>query len=459
MRKLLPLIAILALFSCVHSRADEAPAKRPHVVIFLADDLGWKDVGYHGSEIRTPNIDKLAGQGVRLEQFYVLPLCSPTRAALITGRYPIRTGLQSGVVRPWAKYGLPLEERTLAGALRGAGYETAITGKWHLGHFRPDYLPTRRGFAHQYGHYNGMLDYFTHLRDGGLDWHRDDRALREEGYTTNLLADEAVRLIRRHDPKKPLFLYVPFNAPHAPLQAPEEYIARYKDIKDRKRRIYAAMVTCLDDAIGRVAGALKERGMDGDTLMIFSSDNGGPLRQGANNDPLRAGKGTLYEGGVRVCAWARWPGVLKPGTVNAPLHIVDWYPTLLKLAGAKTEQKLPLDGKDLWPTLTAGKPGPHEEILLNAEPHRGAIRRGDWKLVVKGTLPRPATTEGLKGMELFNLKKDPGEKTNLTGKNPAKARGLLDRLNVYAREAVVPREGKSARKPAGYKAPKVWGEK
>src|SRR6266567_3746720 len=191
-------------------------AERPNIVFLLADDLGWSDVGFHGSEIKTPNIDKLAAAGARLEAFYVQPVCSPTRAALMTGRYPMRHGLQVGVVRPWAQYGLPLEERTLPQALQEAGYFTAICGKWHLGHFQRAYLPTNRGFSHQYGHYNGALDYFTHLRDGGFDWHRDDRACRDEGYSTHLLAREALRLVREHDGKKPLFLYVPFNAPHAP---------------------------------------------------------------------------------------------------------------------------------------------------------------------------------------------------------------------------------------------------
>jgi arylsulfatase A-like enzyme len=311
----------LGILLCItypaHAWAAQA-APKPHIVFFLADDLGWKDVGYHGSEIKTPNLDRLSAAGVRLEQFYVQPVCSPTRAALLTGRYPMRYGLQVGVVRPWAQYGLPLAERTLAEALRSAGYRTAIAGKWHLGHFQPAYLPTRRGFDHQYGHYNGALDYWTHVRDGGLDWHRDDKALREEGYTTQLLAKEAVRLITAHDEAKPLFLYLPFNAPHAPLQAPEEYLDRCKEIKNKQRRTYAAMVSCLDDAIGTVTAALQKKGMAKNTLLIFSSDNGGPIKQGATNGPLRAGKGTLYEGGVRVAAWAAWPGKLKAGVVKAP---------------------------------------------------------------------------------------------------------------------------------------------
>ena len=193
----------------------------------IANDLGWGDVGYHSSKIATPNIDQLAGRGVQLNQFYVQPVCSPTRGALMTDRYPMRYGLQCGVVRPWARHGLPLDERTLPQALREVGYVTAICGKWHLGHAAPDYLPTRRGFDHQYGHYNGAINYFTHIRDGGHDWHRDDQPNYDAVYSTDLISKEACRIIATHDQTKPLFLYVPFNAPHTPLQAPDSYLDRY----------------------------------------------------------------------------------------------------------------------------------------------------------------------------------------------------------------------------------------
>ncbi|HYT95104.1 MAG TPA: arylsulfatase [Gemmataceae bacterium] len=432
----LPVLLFLAPAS---GKADAAqPARKPNIVFLLADDLGWKDVGYHGSEIRTPHLDKLAAAGVRLNHFYVMPLCSPTRACLMTGRYPIRYGLQTGVVRPDAQYGLPLDERTLAAALRAAGYFTAIIGKWHLGDFQPDYLPTRRGFDHQYGLHVGMIDYYTHKRNGKVNWFRNDKLLEEEGYTTQLLAKEAVRLIDRHDFTRPLFLYVPFNAPHSPLQAPADYLAQYKDIKDAKRRSYAAMVACMDDAIGAIVAALAKRGVMDDTIIIFSSDNGGPLNFGANNGTLRAGKNSLYEGGVRVPAFVVWRGTLMGGgIVNEPLHMVDMYPTLLKRAGASLEQKLPLDGRDAWPTIAGGKPSPHEEILFNVEAHRGALRRGSWKLVVHGKLPGPADQlQMYKSVELFNLADDPGEQTNLAGKHPQIVRDLLGRLNGYARAAV-----------------------
>ena len=262
-------------------------APRPHIVYLLADDLGSADVGFHGGDIRTPHLDALAASGTRLEQFYVQSVCSPTRAALMTGRYPFRLGLQVGVVRPWAQYGLPLEERTLAQALREAGYETAIVGKWHLGHFAPEYLPTRRGFVHQYGHYNGAIDYFTHIRDGGFDWHRDDRVLHEEGYSTELIAREAVRILSEHDTERPLFLYVPFNAVHAPHQVPDKYRQPYAHLAE-PRQTYASMVAAMDEAIGQIVGELERRDLRHRTLVVFHSDNGGPSPGVVtNNGPLR----------------------------------------------------------------------------------------------------------------------------------------------------------------------------
>jgi arylsulfatase A-like enzyme len=450
------------------------PAPQPNVLFILADDLGWGDVGFHGSEIRTPNIDKLAAAGARLEQFYVQSVCSPTRAALMTGRYPMRYGLQLGVVRPWALYGLPLEERTLPQALKEAGYETAICGKWHLGHFQSAYFPTRRGFDHQYGHYNGAIDYFTHLRDGGLDWHRDDKALREEGYSTFLIAEEAVRIINQHAPGRRLFLYVPFNAVHAPHQAPPKYCEPYAQWKE-PRRTYAGMVAAMDEAIGTIIAALEKKGLRQNTLIIFSSDNGGP-NPGVvtSNGPLRAGKSTLYEGGVRVVALAAWDGRIPAGSaVNEPLHMVDWYPTLLKLAGVSLKQQLPLDGRDAWPTITQGKPSPHEEILLNTTPTAGALRVGQWKLVVHGSREHAAADGGAaekaeklakkakqaaatdEPVELFNLAQDPYEKQNLAAANPGKLRELQARLDALAKQAAPP---KSAAPEAGYQPPKVWGE-
>jgi arylsulfatase A-like enzyme len=442
----------------------QGKAKQPHILFLLLDDLGYTDVGFNGGDIKTPNIDKLAKSGAKLSSFYVQPVCSPTRAALMTGRYPMRHGLQVGVVRPWAQYGLPLDERTLAQALRQAGYFTAIIGKWHLGHFQRDYLPTMRGFDHQYGHYNGALDYFTHVRDGGFDWHRNDKVCKDEGYTTKLLGDEAVRVIEGHDPKKPMFLYMPFNAPHAPMQALPEHLKLYEHVKDKTRQSYSAMVHAVDEQIGRIIAALEKAGMLENTIIVFSSDNGGPLGNGATNGTLRGGKGSLYEGGVRAAAFVAWPGRIKGNSdINEPLHMIDWYPTLIKRAGGSLEQKLPLDGKDIWPVLTEGKKSPHEEILFNVTPNGGALRKANWKLVLNGNAKDdPDGKKAAKGkkdaefIELFDLAKDPSEKTNLAAQEPERVRELRARLESYAKEAIPP---KAAPKGKDFQSPKVWGEK
>lgn len=450
-----------------------ADTPSPHVVFMLADDLGRADCGFMGGKvIETPHLDKLAEAGAILDQFYVQPVCSPTRAALMTGRYPMRYGLQVGVVRPWAEYGLPLEERTLPQALKEGGYETAIVGKWHLGTYAPDYLPMQRGFDHQYGHYNGAIDYFTHDRDGGHDWHRDDKENRDEGYSTHLLAKESVRLIQECNKTKPLFLYVPFNAVHGPYQVPESYSNAYPDLKGTRQK-YAGMLTAMDEAVGQIAAAIDAAGMRRDTLFIFSSDNGGPSPgQITDNGPLRAGKGTLYEGGTRVVAFATWDGKIAAGSkVNAALHMVDWYPTLLKLAGVSLEQKMPLDGRDAWPAITSGAISPHDVILLNTTPANGAVRMGDWKLVIGGNVTdseesAEPTAKAKKGkgkkkaagpaVELFDLATDPNEKTNIASANPEKVAELSAQLDSYAAEAAPP---KSAPKAAGFKSPRVWGQK
>ncbi len=418
-------------------------APKPNIVLIVADDLGTADVGWNGGKIKTPNLDALANAGARLGAHYVLPVCSPTRAALMTGRYPMRHGLQVGVVRPWAQYGLPLQERTLAQALKEAGYATAIVGKWHLGHFKPEYQPTRRGFERQYGHYNGQIDYFTKMRDGGYDWHRDDKANRDEGYSTHLIAKEACAFVRDTAGKKPFFLYVPFNAVHAPLQVPAKYTKPYADLP-KQRQAYAGMLAAMDEAVGQIVAALKEKKAD-DTLIVFTSDNGGPQPgKVTDNGKLRAGKATLYEGGVRVAAFAHWAGRIKPAAVAEPLHAVDWYPTLVKLAGGSLEQKLPLDGKDIWPVLAEGKPSPHDAILINTTPNAGAVRMGAWKLIV-----RP------KGEELYNVVDDIGETKDVAKDHPERVKAMRKRYEAWAKEAVKPRYHE---RPEGFKVPKVWGE-
>lgn len=450
-----------ALLTVALKKETPKPAQ-PNIIYLLADDLGGNDVGWRNPAIKTPHLDQLAASGAKLNQYYVQPVCSPTRAGLMTGRYPFRYGFQTGVVKPWAQYGLPLEEQTLPQGLKSAGYETAVTGKWHLGHFQPAYLPTARGFDHQYGHYNGALDYFTHVRDGGFDWHKDDRENHDEGYSTELVGKEAARLVRERDKSKPLFLYVPFNGVHAPHQVPDRYLALYPTLQGN-RKIYAAMISALDDAVGEIVKALDDEKLRDNTLIVFSSDNGGPNPgKLSDNGSLRAGKGSVYEGGVRVAAFATWPAKIKAGsTIEAPIHITDWYPSLLKLAGASVEQKLPLDGRDITGVLTGEGSIPDREVLINTTPNGGAIRVGDWKLVINGgrrlaedeeeTEEKPAARQRV---ELFNLAADRSEKTDVSAANPEKVKQLRERYETLAKQAAAP---KSKPKAAGFKSPAVWG--
>ena len=470
------LVVYTSAFLGAFTRAAEPPP-RPNIVFILSDDLGFADIGYRSNEVKTPHLDRLAASGVRLEQFYVQPVCTPTRAALMTGLYPMRLGLQLGVIKPESVHGLPLSARTLPQALREAGYTTAIAGKWHLGNGSPAHLPTARGFDHQYGFYLGMTDYFTHERDGGLDWHRQDQALREEGYATDLIANEAIATIEKYGGgSKPLFLYVAFNAPHTPLQATEPWLAKFAHIADKKRRTHVAMIAHMDDAIGRVVAALDRKKLRENTLIVFSSDNGANTPVG-DNTPFRDQKGSVYEGGVRVPAFAAWPGRLPAGRlVQQPLHMADWHPTLLRLAGAKPPKGVALDGRDLWPALAESKAAAvHEEILINAAPGTGALRRGNWKLVVNGQLKfkggtppstfswvdllkeskLPVEDAARQQVELFNLADDPAESRNLVTAHPDLVRELTARYEAYARQAA-PLVGGDA--PAGFKVPAVWGE-
>lgn len=422
--------------------AAGAPSSKPNILYILADDMGYADAGFNGGkEIKTPHLDRLAKSGAILRSFYVQPVCSPTRASLMTGRYVKHTGVYS-VVRPNAPWGLPLAERTLANALKETGYQTAISGKWHLGEFQPAYQPTKRGFDHQYGLWFGMIDFFTHMREGQLDWHRDDQPCKDEGYSTHLIAKEACERIRQRDTDKPLFLYLPFNAVHTPLQVPESYLGAYDHLTGN-RKTYAGMLAAMDEAIGQVIGALEEQKMLENTLIIFSSDNGG-FNPGniTDNGPLRAGKSTIYEGGVRVCAFATWPGKIPAGQViEQPLHIIDWYPTILKLAGAKMEQPLPIDGMDIWPVLTQGAKSPHDAILLSGmSPGVCALRAGDWKLVQQN----PAAPVH----QLFHLAKDIGEKQNVADAHPEKLAELKQKLQELLKDAVPPGErGNTPEKP------------
>ena len=341
------------------SAVAETPVIKPNIVFIMADDLGNADLGYRGGLIKSPNIDKLATEGVRLEDFYGMPVCTPSRAELMTGRYAMRYGLQTLVIFPSHTYGLATDERTLPQVLKEAGYKTLMVGKWHLGHADRKYWPQNRGFDYFHGNVVGEVDYFTRERGGLIDWQRNGVFLKEQGYYSKLIGDDAVRLIDEQDGKQPFFLYFASLAPHAPYQAPQSLIDDYKSVADPLRRTYSAMITGLDEQIGRIVAELDKKGLRDNTIILFSSDNGGAtsglfaqgaksneeraseeggIGQGqkapASNAPFGGGKGSLREGGVRVAAFVNWPAKLKPRVVEAPLGMVDVMPTLLDLAPA-----------------------------------------------------------------------------------------------------------------------------
>jgi len=439
--KLVRFLSICCLLLPLPSQA----AERPNIVHIVADDLGWKDVGFNGcTDIKTPNIDALADGGAKFTQFYVQPMCTPTRAALMTGRYPFRYGLQTLVIPGRANYGLDTSEYLMPQCLADAGYTTAIIGKWHLGHADFAFWPKQRGFDYQYGAMIGELDYYTHSDAGVLDWFRNNKPVKEKGYTTQLIGNDAVKYINAQSPDKPFYLYLAFNAPHTPYQAPKAYVERYPNIADPTRRTYAGMVTCLDDEIGRVVAALDQNGLRKNTLIIFHSDNGGTKNAmlagqmadlskvtiPCDNGPYRDGKGSLFEGGCRVAACANWPGHIKAQTVDGLIHAVDIYPTLAALAGASTEKCKPLDGLNVWSTIAEGKPSPRTEVVYNVEPFRGAMRQGDWKIIWRTLIPT--------SVDLYNIAKDPFEQNNLADAHPDKVAAMQDRLNTLGKEATKP---------------------
>lgn len=450
MQQIVIMSLVVLWTACFPTTATCAADGAPNIVYILSDDQGYADAGFMGAtNVRTPQLDRLAQSGAVLESFYVQPVCSPTRASLMTGRYVTRTGVYH-VVRPNMDWGLPLAEQTLAEALHEAGYQTAICGKWHLGSFQPDYWPTHRGFDLQYGHWYGAIDYFTHRRDGQLDWHRNDQPCDDEGYSTHLIAKEACRIIREKPADKPLLLYVPFNAVHGPHQVPDKYVQPFKDLKG-VRRTYAGMLAAMDEAVGQIVQTLEDQGLIENTLIIFSSDNGGPAPgKVTSNGPLRAGKGTIYEGGIRVCAFATWPGHIPSGKrIAEPLHIVDWYPTLVKLAGGALEPKLPLDGRDLWPVLTQQAKSAHEVLFLpGMSPGQAAIRKGDWKLLRNAgnrSAPQRRSSPG-PSVELYNLSVDVGEKNDVADEHPEVTQELESLLADWLQSAAS--QGDPTGKPA-----------
>ncbi len=415
----------------------------------VADDLGWNDVGYHNPEIRTPNIDGLAREGATLERFYVNPTCSPTRASLMTGKFATTVGMHSPI--QWhTEAGLPLEERTLADQFRGAGYQTHLIGKWHLGKTLPEQFPTNRGFDHFYGLLNGAIGHYDHVYSGGLDWQRDGRTLDEEGHATDLIAREASDQIRARDPSRPIFLMVSFTAPHTPLEPPPEAAAAYAEIPDENRRNLLGLITHMDAAIGRILETLEHERMTDDTLVLFMSDNGGQLYAGllfdtllpavrdgvADNDPLRAGKGSVFEGGIRVPAALRWPGHVRRGSVvEQPVFVADLLPTLSEVAGVPFDEST-IDGQSQWHSIATGESRDRKPFLV-ANFGSQALIDWPWKLVMDVSVPMVPEFLRSTTYSLHHVEADPEERHDLSGQHPKRFEALRAALAAAPRRAGV----------------------
>ncbi|MEL6254599.1 MAG: sulfatase-like hydrolase/transferase [Bacteroidota bacterium] len=435
------------LSSCISKKEQdvEIEAVPPNILFILTDDVGWSEIGFNSDQKKyTPNIDKLKTESLSLTQFYVHSVCAPSRAAFLTGRYPFRTwsdwrsedfgkpsyldklnltlATNSEGDETRRIHGLDTEERTIAEALKEVGYTTAIAGKWHAGEWLPEHLPMGQGFDHQYGHYAWGVDYtnFTiphnaPARYAVYDWHRNQKPVYEEGYSTDLIASEVVNLLSRHKMDhgdKPFFYYVPFNAIHGPF----EEIPRY--VEELGKR-YAAL-KILDEAVGSISQALEKEGLSENTLLVFANDNGG-IRD-TMNAPYRGTKNTNYEGGVRVPCLMRWPGKITPNSSSEGLmHITDLFSTFASIGGASLDQERALDGIDMTSLILEGKESPRTEIVFDVSGcvRFPAIRKGKYKLT---------------GQELYDLENDPFEEHNIAAQFPEIVKELKGKVEAFGNE-------------------------
>lgn len=420
MRFLSALAACLAV--AVPALAD---GRKPNVIIFLSDDVGYGEFGFQGNkQIPTPNIDSIAKNGVRFTQGYVAACyCSPCRAGLLTGRYPTRFGHEfneggaTGIGKGAVPFGLPLDQKTLADRLKAAGYSTCAVGKWHLGGGEK-YLPMARGFDEFYGTvantpFFNPPNFIDSRLSPKVTPVKDDSF-----YTTDAYAERAVDWLGKQK-DKPFFLYMPFNAQHAPLQATKKYLDRFPNIEDEKRRTFAAMMSAMDDAVGKVLAKVREMGQEENTLVVFFSDNGGPTMQTTSkNDPLRGRKATTLEGGIRVPFSMQWKGTLPAGTTyDQPMIQLDIAATALAAAGIRPDADAKLDGVDLLPYTTGKIKEPPHPTLFWRFGQQWAVRKGDWKLVA-------SAVDGVKNVKLYNLKDDIGESKDLAEAMPDKVKEL-----------------------------------
>lgn len=486
MRRTLYLLVAVAL-GLIASTLAAAESARPNIIIMLADDLGWADVGFHGGDIDTPSLDRLAAEGVELSRFYTTPICSPTRAALMTGRDPMRLGVSYGVIMPWMNNGIHPDEHFMPQSFLAAGYQTAMVGKWHLGHALQAYHPNERGFEHFYGHLHTEVGYFPPFgNQGGKDFQFNGQSIEREGYETFILADEVSRYIRQRDRSKPFFLYMPFIAPHTPLDAPQALRDKYADLEDNRqparsrntdqsrriarllrqpsaRPLYAAVVDGMDQAIGRVLDTLEEQGIADNTIVLFFSDNGGAAYAtgGADNAPLRGGKGETWEGGIRVVSLLRWPTQLTAGAkMEQVMTVMDVFPTLAAATGIEPgNARFAFDGRNMWPAIAAQKTLPRDDLVFFASetPIRGAFMftafNDHWKLVQEvdqGLLSASVSNY------LFDIQADPHERNNLAAEYPGVVTELADAIHAWRMLYPVAGTRNELVPPPGWRAPRDW---
>jgi len=429
MRSFLVIVLVLML---VAQLADAAT--KPNVLIIVADDLGYADIGCQGvlKDLKTPNIDSIATNGVRFTNGYVsCPVCSPSRAGLLTGRYQERFGHEFNPGgNPPELFGLALDQVTIADALRKAGYTTGIVGKWHEGN-RDGFWPTDRGFDSFFGFLGGAHTYTNNAELHGLkSIMRDKSPVSVPEYLTDAFSREAVDFIEKNH-EKSFFLYLPYNAIHTPQEAPQKYQERFSEISDKHRRMALAMLSAEDDGVGRVLDKLREHHLEENTLIVFHSDNGGPTpANGSRNDPLSGYKGQVWEGGIRIPFLAQWKGKIPAGQViDQPVIQLDDFATACAASGAQMPKDRVMDGVNLLPLMMGEtKDRPHQILYWRFSP-QWAIRDGDWKLVQFGKTP----------MQLFDLSKDVGEKRDLASSQPEVVKKLRAEFEEWDAQLMKPR--------------------
>jgi arylsulfatase A-like enzyme len=430
MRRISRSVTFSVLVILIFAASATAATEKPNILVFLCDDTGWAEFGFQNNkQIPTPNIDSIADAGVRFTNGYVAATyCSPCRAGLMTGRYPTRFGHEFNSTA--RESGISLNETTMAERFKKLGYATCAIGKWHLGS-KPEYRPQNRGFDEFYGTLaNSAFFHPQQFMDSRED--KEPRRVEEEGfYTTDAYGDRAVDWLGRQK-DKPWFLYVPFNAQHAPLQATQKYLDRFPNIKMENRRKFAAMMSAMDDAVGKILTKVRDMGEEENTLIFFLADNGGPTRQTtSSNKPLRGFKATTFEGGTRVPFCVQWKGQLPAGkTYDNPVMNLDILPTSLAAAGTETDPEWKLDGVNLLPYLKGEKGERPHQTLYWRFGKQWAVRDGDWKLV--------AGNGGDLNGELINLAEDISESNNLAAANPDKVKQLKSLYDAWSAEQAEP---------------------